>query len=347
MKLSRNVRRAALSVAALLVPIAGASAAITSVSIATVPVGNAGNAPDTTGFGEVDYNYQISQYDVTVSQYTAFLNAVAATDTYGIYNPSMAGTTYGNPGIIQSGSQGSYTYSVTPGRENLPVTDVSFWNTTRFANWLNNGQPNAPEGAGTTETGTYNLLATAMDAALANTPTGKDQLTTSPEDNNSVVRSANATWAVTSENEWYKAAYYDPTLNSGAGGYYKYPTMSDSIDSSQANVFGPETTPVGSYAFPSYYGTYDQGGDVYQWNENIDYGYNVRDIRGGAFDAGGDFNRLSAGDFTYLQPWVAYDSVGFRVVELGGVTAVPEPASTGLLILGSASMLTRRRRIRK
>ena len=44
-----------------------------AITIATVPVGNPGNANDLpTGVGEVDYNYAIAEYDVTVGQYTAF-----------------------------------------------------------------------------------------------------------------------------------------------------------------------------------------------------------------------------------------------------------------------------------
>jgi len=341
MKMSPKVCKMSLSMAVSCVHFAAVSTADAAVNpspitIATVPVGNAGNAADVTGFGAVNYNYNIGEYDVTVSQYTAFLNAVATTDTYGLYDPSMAGTTQGNPGIIQSGSAGDYTYSIAANRGNYPVTDVSFWNATRFANWLNNGQPVGAEGAGTTETGTYDLLATSMDATLAVTPTNKNQITSSPADNNSVVRSATATWAVASENEWYKAAYYDPALNNGAGGYYTYPYQSNVADLTKANYYGLDTSPVGSYADPSYYGTYDQGGDVYQWNENIDYGYNVRDVRGGAFDSGGDFNTLTSVDFTYVQPWVPYSSVGFRVTE------VPEPLSGGAVVLAAAGALARR-----
>ena len=166
----------------------------------------------------------------------------------------MSGTAEGNPGIIQSGSPGSYTYSVTRGRGNYPVTDVSFWDACRFANWLENGQPTGAEGPGTTETGTYTLTATAIA-------------------NNTVTRNADATWAVTSENEWYKAAFYTPlggTGNSNAN-YWLYPTQSNSIFTSQANYYDVvgDTTPVGSYDYPSYYGTYDQGGDLFQWNESI------------------------------------------------------------------------------
>ena len=248
MRSSKHLGRALLLSApfASLVVAGAASAAIT---IATVPVGNPGNAADTTGFGSVAYSYNIGEYDVTSSQYTAFLNAVAATDTYGVYNFYMSGTTNGNPGIIQGGSSGSYTYSVPAGRGNYPVTDVTFWDTTRFANWLDNGQPTGAEGAGTTETGTYTLTSTGIA-------------------NNTVTRNAGATWAVTSENEWYKAAYYTPQGGTGNSNpnYWLYPTQSNTISTSQANYTLSDTTPVGSYAYPSYYGTYDQGGDVFQWN---------------------------------------------------------------------------------
>src|SRR5262245_377235 len=82
-------------------------------TIATVPVGNAGNASDTRyetpGYGSVSYTYNIGKYEVTAGQYTEFLNSVAVTDTYGLYNTVMSRTDYGS-GITQSGSPGSYTY---------------------------------------------------------------------------------------------------------------------------------------------------------------------------------------------------------------------------------------------
>ena len=43
--------------------------------------------------------------DVTVGQYCQFLNAVAATDTYGLYNATWED--YSTVGIAQSGSPGS------------------------------------------------------------------------------------------------------------------------------------------------------------------------------------------------------------------------------------------------
>jgi len=37
--------------------------------------------------GSVNYDYYIGKYEVTNNQYIQFLNAVAATDTHGLYNP--------------------------------------------------------------------------------------------------------------------------------------------------------------------------------------------------------------------------------------------------------------------
>ena len=73
----------------------GGTANVTATSLVAmsmVTVGNPGNAADTrTGslYGAVSYSYQIGAYDVTGSQYTAFLNAVGSTDTYALYNLSL------------------------------------------------------------------------------------------------------------------------------------------------------------------------------------------------------------------------------------------------------------------
>jgi formylglycine-generating enzyme len=299
--------------------LAVARTASADVNIATVQVGNPGNAVGTYGFGTANYTYNIGKFDVTSGQYAAFLNAVAKTDTFGVYNSAMANSTVGDPGIIRTGSSGSYLYTVSPGRNNNPVTEVSFWDATRFANWLDNGQPMGPEGNGTTETGAYTLTSTAIAQ-------------------DTVERNANATWAVTSEDEWFKAAYYNPTLNGGASGYWIYPTQSDSISTSQANSLGSgvfDTTPVGDYPYPSYYGTYDQGGNVYQWNESIYYGQ-FRGLRGWTFNTNPVPSYLTLGDNFDAASAFEYD-IGFRVVQ------VPEPASVAILGIGSIAILGRRR----
>ena len=121
-----------------------------------VTVGNPGNTADPkTGLGAVGYTYQIGTYDVTAAQYVAFLNAVSAADTYGLYNSSMSDTAGCN--IQQSGLSGSYTYSVAPQYANLPVNYITWGDAARFCNWLTNGQPTGSENLATTENGSYYL----------------------------------------------------------------------------------------------------------------------------------------------------------------------------------------------
>ena len=108
------------------------------VVIPTVTIGNPGNAADSTGYGAVNYIYNIGTYDVTLNQYDEFLNSVAASDPYSLYN-TMLGTDMHVAGISRSGSNGSYTYSVI-GNGNNPVTYVNWFDAARFSNWLMNGQ---------------------------------------------------------------------------------------------------------------------------------------------------------------------------------------------------------------
>lgn len=203
-----TIRRTVLSIAMTVGLLAGTGMAV--VNIETVPVGNPGNAPDTqvmttdgtSGYGSVAYVYNIGKYEVTAGQYTAFLNAVAATDTHGLYNTYMWMHQYGCK-IQRNGTSGTYTYSVAPDYANRPVNYVSWGDAARFANWLHNGQPTGvAQGPGTTETGTYTLNGAMTRSQLQ-----------------AVNRNADWNWAITSEDEWYKAAYHKNdgvTGNSGA-----------------------------------------------------------------------------------------------------------------------------------
>ena len=78
-------------------------------SLSFVPVGNPGNPSDLTNVyhpGSVGYAYNIGKYEVTIGQYAEFLDSVAKTDTYGLYNSFM--TTYqSTAGISRSGNAGN------------------------------------------------------------------------------------------------------------------------------------------------------------------------------------------------------------------------------------------------
>lgn len=252
---------------------------------------------------------------MTASQYAAFLNAVAKSDPYGLYQEHLARTDYGS-GIVQSGSSGGYTYTVDPAFVDRPVNYVSFWNACRFANWMQNGEPTGDEGPATTETGVYDLT---NPTAIAN---------------NTVTRRAGTTWAIANDNEWYKAAYY----NAATASYYLYPTSSNSqpgtdltdasgnnanYDASYPGSSPPidppySTTIVGQFKnSPSPYGTFDQGGNVEEWTEEIidnADGVSNRRISGGANDRG--YADLTPEVSHWFPPETAAAVVGFRLVEL-------------------------------
>jgi formylglycine-generating enzyme required for sulfatase activity len=291
-------------------------------SLETVLVGNVDcvtNAADGTGYGAVGYDYRIGKYEVTAAQYTEFLNKVAGVDTYGLYNAFMADTVIMGGCNIQRAGRGvvgdPYTYSVEADWANRPVNFVSFWDSCRFANWLHNGQPSGVQDNFTTEDGAYFLNGVTNPA------------------NSSITRKADCKWTVTSEDEWYKAAYYDPNYGGpGVPGYWLYPTSSKDKPShdlltpdggNNANFYdGHDTigppyyrTPVGEFELSdSPYGTFDQGGNVWEWNEAVITGgsNSFRGLRGGSFNY--TFECLQASYRNYHLPTIEQGYFGLRVV---------------------------------
>jgi len=293
------------------------------VTIDWVAVGNPGNAADSTGYGAVGYACQIGEHEVTNSQYAAFLNAKGASNACGIYNSNMVAL-----GISQSGGSGNYTYRVTSGWENQPVVYVSWFDAARFCNWMGNGQ-----GSGNMETGAYTL-----NGAISGIFTAEP----------------GATIRIPTEDEWYKAAYYDASKNGGAGGYWLYPTRSDSMTSNTIGMEGAAnfnngayaktvnglsfayTTAVGTYGAQSasYYGTSDQGGNAWEWTDRVSG--TSRGLRGGSW-----FNNaanMSSSNHSSIAPSTEGLNFGFRLA------SVPEPGSAVLVILSNGVILVRRKR---
>lgn len=326
------VKRPLTLLAAGLLPIMATHAGI---YVDTVVVGNAGNAADSTTYGSVAYEYRIGTHEVTNGQYVALLNAVAATDTHALYNPSMSSDTT-NGGITRNGvGPGSYTYAAKGGFENKPVNYVSFWDAARFANWLTNGQPTGAQSNLTTENGMYAL------GGMTNpfNPAG-DRLLDFSLGQNGV--------AIASENEWYKAAYFNgsnPSYSAFPTRSGTYPTAttpnSSNGNSANYNMAVGSVTDVGGYSVAdSFYGTFDQGGNVWEWN-NDQPTANTRGLRGDSFRDDGTF--LLNSERWDIDPNSAADDVGFRISSLA---VVPEP-STFTLLLGSLAIflaLARRRR---
>ena len=158
------------------------------------------------------------------------------------------------------------------------------------------------------------------------------------------------TW-IPSENEWYKAAYYDATKG-GTGGYWQFPTQSNALVGNTIGVAGAANyydangyvgypgmalTDVGAYGAnsDSFYGTNDQGGNVWEWNDAVVSG-SSRGLRGGSWFSFGDF--LASSIRYYGDPSFEDLSVCFRVA------SVPEPSCVVLTILASGVLVTRRKR---
>jgi formylglycine-generating enzyme required for sulfatase activity len=317
---TQKQKKTRIAAAALLAALTMAGATVSgAIMIDTVTVGDVNNTPDNTiaGYGAVGYVYQIGKYEVTNAQYAAFLNAVAATtDIYHLYNTNMGDSSYGGIRRTEREAGGGYTYTVKSDTwENKPVNFVSFWNAARFVNWLTTGD---------TETGVYNLNGTE-------TP-----------DNSSITRTLDkipgTLWAIASEDEWYKAAYYN-----GDGTYRQYPVTAELsqgianyyIDAEGQGYAKPDNAYIADVDYydnetgaNSFYGTYQQGGNMWEWTETIET--DLRGVRGGGFYSG-DLYLSSSGRSTSNPVTGWNSSTGFRVVALSSLMMVPEPGKYGLL----------------
>ncbi len=321
-----------------------------------VEVGDLGNASSTSGYGAVAYSFGMGKYEVTINQYCEFLNAVAQSDPYGLYDTRM-GTDLNVAGISRSGSSGAYSYAVMENAGysgNRPVVFLSARDAMRFANWMSNGK-----GSGSTETGAYSLNG-ATSGPLPD-------------------RNPNAGFYVPIENEWFKSAYYDPEMNSGSGGYHLYATASDTtpgnsigsalnqgnyLRSGIAAVTQASTydhlqnylTDVGAFTgSDSFYGTFDQGGNA--WEIVIDPTPGVGEVDSQILRGGGWVSNDTSAQWTrnHLYGWggeddsiFPWDSPGYAGFRLSYIQPVPEPSSlvlAGVGMSGGFLWHLRRRRV--
>lgn len=227
------------------------------------PNGNAGD-PD-NGFGQVDSPFAVSKYEVTNTEYAAFLNSVdpEAGNARSLFDPRMASDPAG--GIELTGGD----YVVKPQKENHPVNFVAYDSARRYCNWLHNGANRDSD----TETGAYDMNSDGPRLAAAN-------------------------WFLPTFDEWYKAAYFVTSTGPApayAPIYSDYPTGASINNnpapgnSRSANYGGQELLPVGSFpSAASLWGAFDLAGNIAEMLETPNSP--TVTLKGAAFSDGDETN---------------------------------------------------------
>ncbi len=279
--------------------------------------------------------------ELTNTQYVSFLNAIDpdGLNPNDVYHSSMGSDARG--GILDSGGAFGSHYVTRPNMGDKAVNFISWFRAARVANWLHNGA----KSYGNTDS-----------SATAPQNTGAYSTGTSTG-GSTVPKNEGAIFWIPTENEWYKAAYYNPTLNNGAGGYRVYGNGFDTTSSVSANGIGDgsagsigslanynsgadwngqdgNVTTVGTNGGASYYGAFDMSGNAWEF---VDAGYLLA-LRGGGW-------RSSALDVSSFGGWPqrpisSTNDWGFRIA------TVPEPSTYAMALAGLAcgGYLVRRRR---
>ncbi len=269
---------AAAAVVALAGPsMASASGKRATLTVSTVEVGAPGNAsvaivpftdavyqscadaPQTSRgcqtVGGVKRPFGIGRLEVTVKQWVKFLNTVdpAGRGPHHLYDATESSSEWPKYGAIDrsSGAGKGHHYSVAyPEWADKPYGFADFLRAARFANSLYNGKLLSKDAA---TSGGFDFL------------TYKVRLSRQTERGMYDLRRKRATrdhksgFVVPSQNEWIKAAYYDPS-GGGTFSYWKYPTNegvfgdgtatapgSTTLDASTGDVTNAATQPLATY----------------------------------------------------------------------------------------------------
>jgi formylglycine-generating enzyme required for sulfatase activity len=284
------------------------------------------NAVTTTG-GFTGFTMDFVDITGGTTDYTTGYGAVANDYRMGVHEVSGAMIDAYN---ANSGGPAITRYAQFSASQ--PATEVSWNEAARFVNWLNVSTGHSPAYKFTGILGNDNIeLWTPGD-------TGYDP--------SNLFRNTLANYFLPSEDEWYRAAYYDPS----AGAYWDYATGSDSAPTA---VSGGTATGTAVYKWPagpaditnagglSPFGTMAQNGNVWEWAESgfvapNDSAGEDRAFRGGSWR--NPSGNLVSSFRSYLEPMVGSRDFGFRVA------AVPEPATATLAALGLLGLVFRRRR---
>jgi hypothetical protein len=169
--------------------------------------------------GSVSYKYGIGEFDTTVNQYVTFLNTVdpRGRNTFQLYADDMSPTNwpkYGSISYSSSTALGQHYSVAYPEWADKPFNFASFTVAARFANSLTNGKVLSKTSS---SSGGFNYVTYTVRLS-PRTGTGMYNIA-----NPATTRTQSTGFVIPSNNEWVKAAYYDPK-GGGTDSYWAYAT---------------------------------------------------------------------------------------------------------------------------
>jgi hypothetical protein len=260
--------------------VAGAAGKPAVVTVKTVSIGAPGNpsvgivpfsdaiykscaeAPQTTPacqeIGGVDYRYGIGYLEVTVRDWVKFLNTAdpLGRDPHDLYDNSQSSTEWPKYGQIDEAAKaapGRHYEIAYPEWADKPYGFANFLRAARFANSLYNGQVLAKT-ASTSGAFKYVIYRVRLSGVSG---TGMYDLARNKR--TGATRARKVGFVIPSQDEWVKAAYFDPN-GGGTYSYWKYPTnpgvfgdgtatapAATTLDPTTGDVTNASTQPLANY----------------------------------------------------------------------------------------------------
>jgi len=230
--------------------------------------------------GQVNYRYRMARTEVTVGQWLNFVNSYAP-----YYDGPQNALQFTSQWIVYDQGQGQYR--AIAGSENY-AADMGWRFAARYCNWLHNDkgldQASFENGAYDASTFTDNA-----DGSF------NDQQQHHPD----------ARFWIPTLDEWTKGMHWDPAMNGGEGGYWRYPHSSNLAPQvgppgeGDTNAGTAVFYDVGSYPHAmSPWGLLDGSGGQNEWLET-DSAAILRLVRGSAWNLPSFFDQLDylSGDF--------------------------------------------------
>ena len=202
-------------------------------SCAEAPAPKGPRAPQCMEVGSVAYPYGVGELEVTVGQWVAFLNTVdpLGRNRFKLWSENESGEEWPRFGQIdytEAAVSGRHYSVAAPEWADKPYGFANFLRAARFANSVQNGKVLSRR-KGTVAgfpTVTYRVRLSR------NTETGMYKMS-----KRAPVRTAAKGFVIPSQNEWIKAAYYNPSGIGGKYSYWEYPTNGGSF--SETNPEAP------------------------------------------------------------------------------------------------------------